>query len=124
VCEPSTLCRHLSAARCGARQKSSSDTKRDSSTLTPPSLSHTQPSLSHGCGCGCSDGVERDAQRDELHLCERVLASLDSPPPVPSTDELEEEEVEPIRFEACRLWRHPWRHRLLCHCRLSLGAAP
>jgi hypothetical protein len=44
--------------------------------------------------------VERDAQRDELHLCERVLASLDSPPPVPSTDEPEEEEVEPIRFEA------------------------
>jgi hypothetical protein len=44
--------------------------------------------------------VERDAQRDELHLCERVLASLDSPPPVPSTDEPEEEEVEPIRFGA------------------------
>jgi hypothetical protein len=44
--------------------------------------------------------VERDAQRDELHLCERVLASLNSPPPVSSTDEPEEEVVEPFRFRA------------------------
>ena len=98
MCEPSTLCRTFQLL--GVELDRNRHQTRDSSTLTPPSLSHTQPSLSHGCGCGCSDGVERDAQRDELHLCERVLASLDSPPPVPSTDEPEEEEVEPIRFEA------------------------